>query len=215
MILIYDTHGDHERRTGLTPVVVKTCSSSRQLHPSYQYDPAEWPSSRQSARKQISAHCLPQDHKELIEFMHAVGWNVSDSDLFGVLATKLLSWMFRSVTNKAISPSIVKKKIDPDQKVMANWQSKWSTTPSTGSAPTPNSSSARHLPSLPRAPRRSLGDSPSFRGRKVASTILAVHSRVGSQNTETQKAPASSFVPAVEEYPWNTPSRLSFGGRVG
>lgn len=57
--------------------------------------------------------------------MHAVGWNVSDSDLFGVLATKLLSWMFRSVTNKAISPSIVKKKIDPDQKVMANWQSKW------------------------------------------------------------------------------------------
>ncbi|EGP82415.1 unnamed protein product [Zymoseptoria tritici ST99CH_1E4] len=47
------------------------------------------------AKEQISVHCLPQNSKQLIGFMRAVGWEVSDPDLFRVLGKKLLTWTQR------------------------------------------------------------------------------------------------------------------------
>ncbi|SMR64901.1 unnamed protein product [Zymoseptoria tritici ST99CH_3D1] len=77
------------------------------------------------AKRQISAHCLPQDPKELTEFMHAVGWDVTDEELFTVLATKLLSWLSRTITNKNLSPAMIETKKNPDQTRMADWENVW------------------------------------------------------------------------------------------
>ncbi|SMR65197.1 unnamed protein product [Zymoseptoria tritici ST99CH_3D1] len=71
-------------------------------------------------QKQVSAYCLPQSSQELIEFMHAVGW-----ELFELLAIKLLDWMSRWVNNKNLSPAMVETKKDTNQVRMADWGSVW------------------------------------------------------------------------------------------
>ncbi|SMY30426.1 unnamed protein product [Zymoseptoria tritici ST99CH_1A5] len=77
------------------------------------------------AKKQISAHCLPQNTKELVEFMNAIGWKVADPDLFRVLSKKLLTWVTRWITNKHLSPAMIETKKDPTQVRIADWESVW------------------------------------------------------------------------------------------
>ncbi|KJX98517.1 hypothetical protein TI39_contig408g00005 [Zymoseptoria brevis] len=77
------------------------------------------------AKHQVSAHCLPQGPKELIDYMHAVGWTVSDSELFEILAKKLLAWTQRWITNQKLSPAMVEIKRNPTQRCLADWDATW------------------------------------------------------------------------------------------
>ncbi|EGP82334.1 uncharacterized protein MYCGRDRAFT_97681 [Zymoseptoria tritici IPO323] len=77
------------------------------------------------AKHQVSAHCLPQGPKELIAYMDAVGWTVSDSELFEILAKKLLAWTQRWITNEKLSPAMVETKRNPTQRCLADWDATW------------------------------------------------------------------------------------------
>ncbi|EGP82088.1 uncharacterized protein MYCGRDRAFT_97907 [Zymoseptoria tritici IPO323] len=77
------------------------------------------------AAKQVSAHRLPRTSSELIGYMHAVGWNVTDPDLFTPLATKLLAWTARWITNKNLSPAMTETKKNLTAVRFADWSSVW------------------------------------------------------------------------------------------
>ncbi|EGP82279.1 uncharacterized protein MYCGRDRAFT_111756 [Zymoseptoria tritici IPO323] len=77
------------------------------------------------AKHQVSAHCLPRDSKEMIEFMHAVDWPVTDPLLFETLGIKLLSWVGRWITNEKLSPGIIESKVDPKKVRKADWSAVW------------------------------------------------------------------------------------------
>ncbi|SMR64830.1 unnamed protein product [Zymoseptoria tritici ST99CH_3D1] len=77
------------------------------------------------AKHQVSAHCLPRDSKEMIEFMYAVGWDVKDPLLFETLGIKLLSWVGRWITNEKLSPAMIESKVDSKKVRKADWSAVW------------------------------------------------------------------------------------------
>nr|POF02138.1 hypothetical protein CFP56_69053 [Quercus suber] len=76
------------------------------------------------ASRQISAHCLPQSTKEMMEFLTSVGWNSQDPAVAGVLATKLLNFLRNNINEDKLRPGLTETALIPG-KACGDWKSAW------------------------------------------------------------------------------------------